>query len=218
MGAFTSHATPPSELSDEIYRVLQVCELYYNDGRYQEAQDRGQKVLAKYPNRGFAKLIIKPTLAKYHLAMGDFVGFNKTLDSYLKDTKEQRGGDSQAYGLALLDAAKLYLQHGNLVKVQEYLDMAEKILTSESKDWKYKHLYVETKLAFQLGNYDEAVEDMPELLRAYEFLLQPMQKRFNQMTNEFETFEATDIQLRQAANEYGHLLNLSADIARRKGD
>ncbi len=212
------NATPPSDLSDEIYRALQMCELYYDDGRYQEARDRGQKVLEKYPARGFAKLIIKPTLAKYHLAMGDFVKFNKVLDSYLKDTKAQRGADSKAYGLALLDAARLYLAHGNLVRVQEYLGMAEKVLTAGSKDWKYKHLYVEVRLAFQLGNYEAAAEKIPELLRSHDFLLQPTQKRFNQMTNEFETFEATDIQLRQAANEYAHLLNLRADIARRKGD
>lgn len=212
------HAKDREGISQEVAQALQVCELYYEDGRYQEALSRCQKLLKKYSGKGYTKLLIKPTLAKYYLAMGNFLAFGKETSSYLSQVKTYRKEDSPAYGHALLDVAELYLMYGNLEQVRSYLEKAKANFKSRKNAPELRIMSLEARLAFAQGDYQQAETLLGQLKGEEAALTSASRQVFNPLTNELETTELNEAEKRSRLNDYGSLLNLRADAARLQGD
>ncbi len=209
--------SPREGVSKEIAEALQVCALYYEDGQYAEALQRCQKILDKYKSQGYAQLLIKPTLAKYYLSMGNFVAFDKTIHAYLRDSKEYRGSNSTAYAVAALKVAARYAEYGNIPLALGHLEAADEKLLPAGWERTQRRI-IATQLDYIQGNYDQVLSRIEGLLRDRAQQLTPEQERFNPLINGQERFKLTDTELRILQNQYAQLFHLKAEAAREKGD
>lgn len=216
--ALSVRAGDREALSREVEQALDVCELYYDDGRYQEALKQCRKVMDKYKGKGYAQLMIRPTLAKYQLAMGNFMQFGQEVDKYLKQTAHFREKESVAYGLALLEVADLYLSYQHALPADTLLEKATKLLErrGERQD-KSRLTAIQGKLALVQGAYREAIEKFSEALRN---MPEPKLEHrvFDPITAEYVVRTRSDREWERAKNAYASLMNQRAEAALAYGD
>ncbi len=160
-----------ADASAQYYKKrLDICELYYEEGRYKEAVSNVDKLLKRMRKRPDEKEAIPRVLlkkAKYLEALGDYDGFKANIIEAIEMRKE-KGIDNIAYGVALLDASALYLIYSDIVTAESYLNAAENILTNRAsvgtntengqKDlyFESQKLYIRATINYLRGYYDDA--------------------------------------------------------------
>ncbi|MFT5915465.1 MAG: CHAT domain-containing protein/tetratricopeptide (TPR) repeat protein [Bacteroidia bacterium] len=222
-----------ADTSAQYYKKrLDICELYYEEGRYKEAAANVDKLLKRMDRRSDEKEAIPRVLlskAKYQEALGDYDGFKESIIKALEMRKE-KGIDNIAYGVALLDASALYLIYSDIVTAESYLNAAENTLTNRAsvgtgtekgqKDlyFESQKLYIRAFINYLRGYYDDADRDLVKLLDVRDRRISTREYFFNDVTGGFEERRVGGNQLRRRKREYVQVLTLAGQIARDRGD
>jgi hypothetical protein len=159
-------------------------------------------------------------LAKYYEANGNPGKFEETIEIYLRH-KKQDINDKRSYRHGLLEAAKLYLQYGNLVEAEAHLNATTEHFDNKSPEDLYQRtLFFEilTGINYQRANFDSFWESSNELLLLQERAIAPQMPYFSEIEKATVMREATPRALKRAQNAYIQTLVRQAEIATLQGE
>ncbi len=212
-----------------ISNRIEKCERLYEEGFYRKALAKCDIELRRYQRQGkeIAAAKIMMYKAKYLEALALYSEFDATLNSALSII--ERTNKASEYGIALLEAANLYVLYGDLTtaerlfwRAQEKLNISSatgfETLESRLDDYTlYLLYYIEAKINLERGNFQ----------RFYE-LYEPLKTVSNRRIRRKETFidisgnkqERTldAFQFKRRKTQYAQILTMAGYAARLRGD
>lgn len=212
----TSGRRPNKKLEDK----LEVCELYYDDGDYAKALSKAEALFKTYKRKGlgYAATKIQARIIRYKEAVGDYIGFEEAVETYLK-MKAQRGENSPAYGHGLLHVAEAYTEYSYYSKAEEYLKKAKIVLEDRpaEKHLLEKVLAVEAKIALARGQYDLFDGLAEEWKGAFSDAAGSSETYFDDEVNGSYTKSLSSRGKLRRKNAYAEILTLKGEAFRRAG-
>jgi CHAT domain-containing protein len=215
----------------QVYNpFFETCERYYYEGDYKRALEECNHIIAKLKkqSKGFAVANGEIYQAKYLEATSDFVAFEEVLGDAIKNNKIS-GEKSNAYGVALLDAAYLYLSYSNTQKAEELFLQSCKVLDIQiGEDGKINKapedtyirtqaLYIQAKIYFNRGYIDKFDLLIPELLAYRQRRITDTDYYYDENNQKLSTKISVEAKKRRW-EEYAEILTLRAEGQLVKGN
>jgi CHAT domain-containing protein len=208
-----------AQSAEKTYATLAVCERYYDDGDYEKALEKCEKLIRnlKQGSYGQAVAYSLPYLAKYQEAMGQYLNFERTIQEML-NLRLINGDKSRSYGLGLLHAATAYAEYSYANRAEEYLSKAQALLANEKSPLiRAEMLHTSIRIAVLRQDFAAFQQQIGNALKAQEAILVNEETYFDEIERTEKTRAVSAIELRRRKNQYAELLNTWGDMLRQAG-
>jgi CHAT domain-containing protein/tetratricopeptide (TPR) repeat protein len=131
-----------------FFQKIETFERYYRDGDYQKALSKAQKRFNRYKkqDKGYFATQLMPYLMRYQVAVGDYAGFEKNIEDYLR-YKSLKKESPLNYLAGLLEVAALYSYYGNPQRSNAYLnDIKARLDTLGNKPSELEKRFFDAKI------------------------------------------------------------------------
>ncbi len=208
-----------AQSAEKTYATLAVCEQYYDDGDYEKALEKCEKLIRnlKQGSYGQAVAYSLPYLAKYQEAMGQYLNFERTIQEIL-NLRLINGDKSRSYGLGLLHAATAYAEYGYANRAEEYLGKVQALFANEKSPLiRAEMLHTGIRIAVLRQDFAAFQQQIGNALKAQEAILVNEETYFDEIERAEKTRAVNAIELRRRKNQYAELLNTWGDMLRQAG-
>lgn len=208
-----------AQTAQKTYATLAICERYYDDGDYEKALEKCEKLIdrLKQGSYGQAVAYALPYLAKYQEAMGLYLDFERTIQEMLA-LRLINGDKSRSYALGLLHAAAAYAEYGDANKATGYLEKAETLLANDNH-LQVRAEIIQTRLRIAALRRDLATfqQQIAAALKAQESTFLNEETYYDEIERTENTRKVSTTELRRRKNRYADLLNMWGDMLRQAG-
>ncbi|WP_250631983.1 CHAT domain-containing protein [Rhodoflexus caldus] len=208
-----------AQSAEKTYATLAVCEQYYDDGDYEKALEKCEKLIRnlKQGSYGQAVAYSLPYLAKYQEAMGQYLNFERSIQEML-NLRLINSDKSRSYGLGLLHAATAYAEYSYANRAEEYLGKAQALLANEKSPLiRAEMLHTGIRIAVLRQDFAAFQQQIGNALKAQEAVLVNEETYFDEIERAEKTRVVSAIELRRRKNQYAELLNTWGDMLRQAG-
>jgi len=219
------------EVSSQKYnKAFEIAEKYFDEGKYNKAYEHIGKTIKKLKRnrKGLAIVQAQMRSLKYLIALGKYGDFEALLAQVLKK-KAYKGENHILYAKAILDASTLYLHYSDILTAENYLVLAEDILTEirtdkdgnkKIDDSYFDAVYLENKVRIlhAKGAYKEASALLPELKEITTRRIIAKETFFNEASLKFTEHKLSTYQLKNRKRKLADIFLLEAEIQKSIGN
>ncbi len=204
--------------------VEAIDEAYYR-GDYQGAAESNSKLKKNYekklgPDNKYAVIYLQKA-ARNNLAQGYLVDYELFVATTIAKSESVYGKDSKDHAYVLLEISSLYIDYGNFIKAENFLNEAEKILVSDSsvnEDDKVRIDFYKASIVLGKGYYKDAIKFIDDHLDYYKKRAISKETVINEKSGKIKSKKLSDAEIFQRFGDYASLLNLKSRALWKKGD
>lgn len=208
-----------AQIARKTYAALAVCERYYDDGDYEKALEKCERLVNELKRGSYGQAVVcaLPYLAKYQEAMGRYLEFERTVQEML-NLRAINGEKSRSYGWGLLRAAANYAEYGDANKAEFYLQQAEALLADDKLPLTAAEIaFTRIRIDMLRGDFEAFERHITDALKAQQAVLTAEETYYDEIERSEQTRTVSSVELRRRKNRYAELLNLRGDMLRLAG-